>query len=86
VTRQRTGSSVAQSLWGRYEGISDMTRISICTSGAAEVKKSSGYESFTAYPLPICQMVLQALALHMLLTYFAVAICNTGCGRKPQNQ
>jgi Transposase IS66 family len=31
-------------------------------------------------------MILMALALHALLAYFGVATCNTGCGRKPQNQ
>jgi hypothetical protein len=31
-------------------------------------------------------MILLALALHALSAYFGAAICNTGCGRKPQNQ
>jgi hypothetical protein len=31
-------------------------------------------------------MVLLALELHALSAYFGVAICNTGRGRKPQNQ
>jgi hypothetical protein len=31
-------------------------------------------------------MVLLALAHHALSAYFGVAICNTECGRKPQNQ
>jgi hypothetical protein len=77
--------------------MSDMTRLSICSSGAAEARKSSGRGSFTAYPLSITKMsccrklgllhmVLLALALRALSTYFGVAFCNTGCGRKQQNQ
>jgi hypothetical protein len=31
-------------------------------------------------------MVLLVLELHALSVYFSVAIRNTGCGRKPQNQ
>jgi hypothetical protein len=31
-------------------------------------------------------MVLLALALRVLSPHFGVASCNTGCGRKPQNQ
>jgi hypothetical protein len=31
-------------------------------------------------------MALLALAFYSLSAYFGVAICNTGCGRKPQNQ
>jgi hypothetical protein len=45
VTRQRTGYSADPAPVGRYEGMSNMTRLSICSSWAVEVRKSSGYRS-----------------------------------------
>jgi hypothetical protein len=38
---------------GRYQGMADMTWLSIYYSWAAEVRKSSGYRSFTTYPISV---------------------------------
>jgi len=51
--RQRTGCSADPVAVGCYQGMSDMTWLSICYSWAAEVRKSSGYRSFTTYPISV---------------------------------
>jgi hypothetical protein len=51
--RRRTGCSADPVAVGCYQGMSDMTWLPICYSWAAEVRKSSGYKSFTTYPISV---------------------------------
>jgi hypothetical protein len=53
VTRRRIACSADPVAVGCYQGMPDLTWLSICYSWAAEVRKSSGYRSFTTYPISV---------------------------------
>jgi hypothetical protein len=53
MTRRRTGYSADPVAVGCYQGMSDVMWLSICYFWAAEVRKSSGYRSFTTYPISV---------------------------------
>jgi hypothetical protein len=53
-------------MWGRYQVMSDMTRLSICSSGAAEARKGLGADPSPLFNYQV-ESILPTLLLPILL-------------------